>query len=182
MGDSDFVERRRIKLEFTVLHNMEINYSLRLTSEQVNEFKAAFDLFDKDGDGTVTTKEIGAVLRKMGQDPTEDELRQMIHDVDSDGNGHIDFEEFKTMMGKRMKEAEDSEEDMKTFFDLISSDGFITSYELTKLMMSYTEKVTGERAWPDDVAEDVSDMIREADIDGDGKITFEEFVYMMKSK
>ena len=90
---------------------------MRLTSEQVAEFKAAFNLFDKDGDGTVTTKEIGAVLRKMGQDPTEDELRQMIHDVDSDGNGHIDFEEFKTMMGKRMKEAEDSEEDMKTFFE-----------------------------------------------------------------
>ena len=51
-----------------------------------------------------------------------------------------------------------------------------------KLVISYTEKVTGERAWPDDVAEDVNDMIREADIDGDGKVTFEEFIFMMKSK
>ena len=49
-------------------------------------------------------------------------------------------------------------------------------------MISYTEKLTGERVWPDDVAEDVSDMIREADIDGDGKVTFEEFIFMMKSK
>ena len=68
------------------------------------------------------------------------------------------------------------------FSSMISSDGFITSFELTKLMISYTEKVTGERVWPDDVAEDVSDMIREADIDGDGKVTFEEFIFMMKSK
>ena len=65
---------------------------------------------------------------------------------------------------------------------MISSDGFITSFELTKLMISYTEKLTGERVWPDDVAEDVSDMIREADIDGDGKVTFDEFIFMMKSK
>ena len=67
-------------------------------------------------------------------------------------------------------------------FSLISSDGYITSFELTKLMISYTEKITGERSWPDDVAEDVNDMIREADIDGDGKVTFEEFIFMMKSK
>ena len=68
------------------------------------------------------------------------------------------------------------------FSSMISSDGFITSFELTKLMISYTEKITGERVWPDDVAEDVSDMIREADIDGDGKVTFDEFIFMMKSK
>lgn len=71
---------------------------------------------------------------------------------------------------------------ISSFLSIISSDGFITSFELTKLMISYTEKVTGERVWPDDVAEDVSDMIREADIDGDGKVTFEEFIFMMKSK
>ena len=71
---------------------------------------------------------------------------------------------------------------ISSFLSIISSDGFITSFELTKLMISYTEKITGERVWPDDVAEDVSDMIREADIDGDGKVTFEEFIFMMKSK
>ena len=38
-------------------------------------------------------------------------------EVDTDGNGHIDFEEFKTMMRRRAKHAEDSDEDMKEFFE-----------------------------------------------------------------
>ena len=49
------------------------------------EFKEAFSLFDKDGDGTVTTKELGTVMRSLGQNPTEAELQDMINEVDADG-------------------------------------------------------------------------------------------------
>ena len=35
----------------------------QLTEEQIAEFKEAFSLFDKDGDGTITTKELGTVMR-----------------------------------------------------------------------------------------------------------------------
>ena len=41
----------------------------------VIEFKEAFSLFDKDGDGTITTKELGTVMRSLGQNPTEAELQ-----------------------------------------------------------------------------------------------------------
>uniref|UniRef100_A0A286XWI9 EF-hand domain-containing protein n=1 Tax=Cavia porcellus TaxID=10141 RepID=A0A286XWI9_CAVPO len=57
----------------------------RLTEEQIAEFKEAFPLFDKDGDGTITTKELGTVLRSLGQNPTEAELQDMINEVDADG-------------------------------------------------------------------------------------------------
>ena len=67
---------------------------------QIAEFKEAFSLFDKDGDGTITTKEIGTVMRSLGQNPTEAELQDMINEVDADGNGTIDFPEFLTMMAR----------------------------------------------------------------------------------
>ena len=84
----------------------------QLTEEQIAEFKEAFSLFDKDGDGTITTKELGTVMRSLGQNPTEAELQDMINEVDADGNGTIDFPEFLDMMKKKATEV-DEEADLR---------------------------------------------------------------------
>merc|ERR1719401_1086020 len=78
----------------------------QLTEEQIAEFKEAFSLFDKDGDGTVTTKELGTVMRSLGQNPTEAELQDMINEVDAEGNGTIDFPEFLSLMARKMKDTD----------------------------------------------------------------------------
>ena len=87
----------------------------QLTDEQTAEFREAFALFDKDGDGTISTKELGTVMNSLGQKPSAAELESMINEVDADGNGEIDFEEFLAMMAKKLKET-DLEEDIREAF------------------------------------------------------------------
>jgi len=147
--------------------------SKQLTEEQIAEFKEAFALFDKDNDGNITTKELGTVMRSLGQNPTESELADMINEVDADGNGDIDFSEFLTMMARKMKDT-DSEDEIKEAFKVFDKDGngYISALELRHVMTNLGEKLTDE---------EVDEMIREADIDGDGQINYEEFVKMMMS-
>ncbi|KAL3955190.1 hypothetical protein ACCO45_010753 [Purpureocillium lilacinum] len=130
-----------------------------LTEEQVSEFKEAFSLFDKDGDGQITTKELGT---------------DMINEVDADNNGTIDFPEFLTMMARKMKDT-DSEEEIREAFKVFDRDnnGFISAAELRHVMTSIGEKLTDD---------EVDEMIREADQDGDGRIDYNEFVQLMMQK
>ena len=67
---------------------------MEFTDDQIEEFKEAFGLFDKDGDGTITATELGTMMRSLGKDPTMEELDAMIAEVDDDGSGEIEFPEF----------------------------------------------------------------------------------------
>ena len=67
-----------------------------LTEEKL---KAAFALFDMNGDGDIEAKELQEVMGE-NNDIQGDVWAKMIAEVDLDGNGVIDFEEFKDMMKK----------------------------------------------------------------------------------
>lgn len=113
-------------------------------------------------------------MRSLGQNPTEAELQDMVNEVDADGNGTIDFPEFLTMMARKMKDT-DSEEEIKEAFKVFDKDGngFISAAELRHVMTNLGEKLSDA---------EVDEMIREADVDGDGQINYDEFVTMMISK
>ncbi|KRY38269.1 Calmodulin, partial [Trichinella spiralis] len=135
-----------------------------LADEQIAEFQEAFNLFDKDGDGKITSQELGIVMRSLGQRPTESELRDMVNEVDEDGNGTIEFDEFLQMMSRKMKDS-DSEQELKEAFQVFDKDkdGFISAAELHYVMTNLGEKLTDE---------EVQEMIREADLDGDGLVNY----------
>jgi len=89
-----------------------------------------------DGDGTITTEELGAVMRSLGCNPTETELQVMIEGVDADGSGTIDFAEFLVMMARKNI---DQEEEMKQAFMVFdkNGDGNISAEELKQVMTSF---------------------------------------------
>lgn len=142
-----------------------------LTEDQIAEFREAFSLFDRDGDGSITTKELATVIRSLGQNPTEAEIQDMINEVDTDGNGTIDFGEFLDLMAHKIKDL-DSDEELREAFKVFDKDqnGYISAAELRHVMINLGEKLTEE---------EVELMIKEADTDGDGQVNYEEFVRMM---
>ncbi|XP_027692216.1 calmodulin-alpha-like [Vombatus ursinus] len=117
----------------------------QLTEEQIAEFKEAFSLFDKDGDRTITTKELWTVMQSLGQNPTEAELQDMINQVDVDGKGTIGFPEFLTTTARKMKDT-DSEEQIREAFVVFDKDvkGYVSASELRHMMTNLGEKLTDE--------------------------------------
>ena len=147
------------------------------TDEKVLQLKEAFNLFDRDGDGVITTKELGTVMKSLGQNLEEEELSDMINEVDGDGNGTIDFHEFIVMMTNAFNAMKDnySDEVLHGAFKMIDIDGngFINAEELRQVMENLGERFSEE---------EVGMMITEADKDGDGLINYEEFTAMMNAK
>jgi Ca2+-binding EF-hand superfamily protein len=69
-----------------------------LSTDQIEEFREAFDMFDLDGGGDIDAKELGTVMRNLGANPSEKELLDLIAEVDVDGSGAIEFPEFCDLM------------------------------------------------------------------------------------
>lgn len=147
-----------------------------LSKVQIDEFREAFSLFDKDGDGTITTKELRTVMRSLGQNPTEAELHYMIDEVDADGSGTIDFPEFLNLLARTMRDADaGAEEELREAFRVFDRDqnGFISLNELRHVMNNLGDRLTGD---------ELTEMLGEADVNGDGQINYTEFAKVMMAK
>ncbi|XP_066973607.1 uncharacterized protein [Macrobrachium rosenbergii] len=143
-----------------------------ISRTQLKEFREAFRLFDKDGDGTITKQELGRFMRNLGQFATEEELRTMLDEIDIDGDGTFSFNEFVeivfNMGGAGERPGEDEEKELRDAFKIFDKHGrgYICASDLRAVLQCLGE----------DLSEEEKDMIREVDIDGDGRIDFEEFV------
>ncbi|WAR00649.1 CALM-like protein [Mya arenaria] len=142
----------------------------KIASKQLKELRKTFEMFDRDGDGRISASELGHAFRVQGQIIPDAEIRNIIKEVDDDGNGQIDFEEFVSLMTTKTQEARAQisrdEAELREAFKVFdqNGDGKISCKELKAVLSSIGEKMT-ER--------DFADLIREADMDGDGSISFE---------
>jgi len=142
-----------------------------LSEEKLEEYRDIFSFFDRDGGGTITTVELGQVMRTFGWNPTEGELQELVNEIDQDGNGCITFDEFVWLMTRDIHDS-DIEEEIREAFRVFDREGhgFITASDLTSVLQTLGEKLT---------IEETEELIDEADIDGDGNVNYEEFVTML---
>jgi len=154
--------------------------SVEITDQQREEFRAAFEIFVEDSeDGTISTKELGKVLRMLGQNPSEQELQEMVDEVDEDGSGTIDFDEFTQMMGKQLAaEAleqipERPEKELAEAFRIfdVNADGYLDFEEIKRVLDMCSEKF---EEW------EIKQFIQEGDKNDDGKMDYEEWIDIMK--
>ncbi len=111
-------------------------------------------------------------MRALGFEPKKEEIKKMISDIDKDGNGTIDYQEFLEMMTTKMSEKDSREEILKAFrlFD-DEEKGKISFTNLKRVAKELGENMKDE---------ELMEMIEEADRDGDGEINEEEFLRIMK--
>ncbi|KAG4443852.1 hypothetical protein IFR05_000618 [Cadophora sp. M221] len=160
-----------------------------LSEEEIAILKHEFDQYDADQGGNITVEEFGRVMKASGQNPSAEELAQIIKEVDLDGDGTINFDEFIAMMTGRSRappievsapekevgtEKEgDSEADLKAAWAPLDSSfkSSITAAQFRQLMAGLGENVT-------DV--EVDELMNS--VDGEDKISYREFVEFAKRR
>ena len=145
-----------------------------LTDQQIIEFREAFQAFDKDGNGSISTKELGTVMRSLGQNLSEAEIKQMIDIVDEDKSGTIDFKEFLNLMARNMKIV-NKEEELLDALNTLDQDGSgkISKYKLRNIILKTDKKMTGE---------EIEEIIKTFDMDEEGNIDVQDFIQILMSQ
>jgi Ca2+-binding EF-hand superfamily protein len=141
-----------------------------LSQEEIDGCREAFLAFDKDRSGTIDIYELRDVLVAMGQDPTEEELFQLLNSVDEDGTGEIDFAEFLKVIEVQKEQAEnaDDESDMIDAFVACGGESDKSGCVKRETLVRIIKLDFG-------LPIDIEALINKIDTDGSGEIEFDEF-------
>ncbi|XP_022954917.1 calcium-dependent protein kinase 10-like [Cucurbita moschata] len=172
LGD---IVRMRLK-QFSVMNRFKKKalrvIAVHLSVEEVEVIRDMFSLMDTDNDGKVSFEELKAGLKKVGSQLGEPEMKMLMEVADVDGNGVLDYGEFVavTIHLQRMENDEHFRRAFM-FFDKNES-GFIELDELRKALADEASETDSDV---------LNEIMREVDTDKDGRISYDEFVAMMKT-
>jgi len=144
---------------------------IKLTEPQKKLAKESYDAFDKKGDGKIKIGEIANVFKKMGQNISAEQLENFEDDIDEEGTGFIDFDEFQFIYRKKFQ-AEEDERELKECFRVLDKEkrGEVNTNEIRYILKALGDDLTEE---------EIDDMIADVDTDGSGWVDYDEFAKLM---
>lgn len=145
--------------------------TIKLSQKDLQEYQEAFAFFDKDRDGFVSVKEVGQVMRSVGLYPSEAELEE----IRRSGRTKFDFNEFLNLASKNMTDNKINAAQMREAFRMFDNygTGVINLLQLRTALQNLGEKLRDE---------ELDELLREADIDADGNVNYEELVQIICGK
>ncbi|BAT75919.1 hypothetical protein LR48_Vigan01g220200 [Vigna angularis] len=143
-----------------------------LSDEQVAAMKEAFTLFDTNRNGLIAPSELGVLMRSLGGNPTEAQLKAIV--AEEKLSSPFDFSRFLDLMGKHLK-VEPFDRQLRDAFKVIDKDntGFVSVADLRHILTSIGEKLEPS---------EFDQWINEANVVSDGKIRYEDFITKMVVK
>lgn len=147
---------------------------LSINEDIVDAIQDVFQDMDEDGNGTLSESELGDAMTALGVSYNEEELAAIMKEIDTNGDGQIDFFEFSQMISSKLKLSDPVTDLRKDFaaFDL-DGDGSITTQELRTELESLGEHLSEV---------EITQMMEEADENHDGTVDFEEFCKIWTGK
>nr|CAB3227444.1 calmodulin-alpha-like [Phallusia mammillata] len=129
----------------------EANWKMRVPSLRANQlpeellevYEEAFYLLDPNDTGAISEKEVGIVMRALGQDPTDEEIHNLVQEVDRSGTGCLNFQNFLAFLS-HISQDEDPDEEWETVFERFdrNGDGYIDENDLRKTLIELRLKFT----------------------------------------
>lgn len=120
--------------------------SWKLNMNEINEYKAAFTIFDEDHDGLISIEDTKKLMRSLGQNLSEKELNTITSQAKLNKSKFVEFHEFLDIMANYNKDSDKSEDLLKAFryFDR-NGDGLINFKDFTHTLSTLNEKLTPEQ-------------------------------------
>lgn len=140
-------------------------------AERTENFREIFISCDSNHDGSLTLFELNRALTKLGYRLTNSDVAIIFSEIDSDESGTISFREFLTLLDKK-KESKQAEDELLGAFKVFDQDGngYVSADELRDTLIKHGENISCDEA---------EDIVKTADLNGDGRINYEEFVLML---
>ena len=143
--------------------------SIYQDNERMKGVYEMFKLFDKDGDGLISSDEINSLLFAIGRNQTDEETKKFVSEFDKDGNGEIDIKEFCTFIEEVENVPRSKQEEIVEAFKVFDLDenGYVSLDEFKTILLKFSGEFTEK---------EVSEIFNLADSNGDGKLSYAEFV------